>query len=128
MEWFTTGEMIDSLKVGEVANSDKGVQAERNQFGAIVVIKDGREDGLFLSNPTFIGAKWRILPKYVTFEEAFGAMKGGKRIICEYNGRKYEYYMDGLDVWHTVLESGVVVKQWHELWDQITKGKWAIKE
>jgi hypothetical protein len=84
-ELLTTGQMIDRLKVGEVAEakyeSESGgfgisYKIERNEFG-LKNITNG--DGVVSFDNIFFKAKWHILPNYVSFEEAMRALKEGKK-------------------------------------------------
>jgi hypothetical protein len=90
-EWLTTGEMIDRLKVGEVAEAVSGMvkgwkveklPADEN-FGERIVWRDvlGVDRNVIQLNENVINAKWRILPKYVSFEEAMKAYAEGKNIV-----------------------------------------------
>lgn len=91
-KWLTTGEMIDRLKVGEVAVKSVGdicvtrVHLDLFKF----CTRDGDYKGFseVTINSQTLKSKWRILPKYVTFREAMQAFANGKKIWCEYNGEK----------------------------------------
>jgi pyruvate-formate lyase len=80
---LTTGQMIDQLKVGEVAVGKngfyEGYKVKKTDYHEIVPVK--KETNNFLVMNTFTSTtKWSILPKYVTFEEAIEAMKEGKTV------------------------------------------------
>ncbi len=60
-EWLTTGEMIDSLEVGEVALSKQGFIVTRNEYGGIVPENNPRENVIL--NGAVVKEKWRILTK-----------------------------------------------------------------
>lgn len=72
---LTTGEMIDQLKVGEIAQDKNGEIVRRGNEGIET------SEGKFINcNYLFLSQKWHILPKYVSFEEAMQALKEGKRV------------------------------------------------
>lgn len=77
---LSTGEMIDSLRVGETAVSDRGGYKVFYDGGALFY-----DDGIGKPSRFFIdledkNRKWRIVPQYVTFEEAMEALKEGKKV------------------------------------------------
>jgi hypothetical protein len=88
VEWITTGQMIDQLKMNHVAESNYEncktfvIKKEHGYF--MHVNEQKLEDGLGLpfqiTVPAIIKAKWRILPKFVTLEEAKKAFEEGKII------------------------------------------------
>ena len=87
-EWLTTGEMIDRLKVGEVAipNDEKYLAVKRGMGGFIWVNRHTFEKSeihkdYFRIDRYTVGLKWRILPRYVSFEEAMKAYAEGKNIV-----------------------------------------------
>jgi hypothetical protein len=103
-EWLTTGEMIDRLKVGEVAEAVSGMvkgwkveklPADEN-FGERIVWRDvlGVDRNVIQLNENVINAKWRILPKYVSFEEAMKALMNGKTVWLWQGDEKVGYYID----------------------------------
>lgn len=131
MEWLTTGQMIDRLKVGEVAEIEKSLQhgctdnhikidpegtlrwysAESERFGQPVTLDE-----------RYMKCSWRILPEYVSFEEARKAYKEGKTIECEYVG-----VVDGAK--HSTKFS--LEKDEYEgdlSFYMIIEGKWTIEE
>jgi hypothetical protein len=118
-ELLTTGQMIDLLKVGEVAEVvsggvNKGYKLYINERGDFVSIGDNTTCAVM--NKGCINAKWRILPRFVSFEEARKAFDQGKTIWCEYRGKK-EWY------------SGVLCHEQKEAspsWGEIRFGKWSI--
>lgn len=80
-ELLSTGEMIDRLKVGEVAESDFSVRVTKNERGGIGKVGTPLEN--ILMNGSYLKTKWRILPNYVSFSEAMEALKNGKRVTIE---------------------------------------------
>lgn len=92
-EWLTTGQMIDRLKVGDVAELkfDENVPYSKesaiehyvtNQDGIRwCVDAEGKDvNGRFVLADCALNYKWRILPNYVSFEEAMKALKEGKTV------------------------------------------------
>jgi hypothetical protein len=83
-EWLTTGQMIDRLKVGEVAESENGLfQLAKSDMGGIGE-SEKPGDNIVL-NGVYMNQKWHILPKYVSFEEAMKALKEGQTVYCHPN-------------------------------------------
>lgn len=80
-KWLTTGEMIDRLRVGEVAVCESGkLFAEQNSHEIEFYLKvesfgttEKRRYRSAFDN-FVLSKKWRILPKYVSFEEAMKAL------------------------------------------------------
>lgn len=122
-EWLTTGQMIDRLKVGEVSYNMDGHYVKKNENGSLVYCdKNGIPRSNFGSsvvflNGFFLSAKWRILPKYVTFEEAMKALKDGKKVrfhvrdrdviwwdIDLYEERLFEWFKDECLTYKDLLE------------------------
>jgi len=89
---LTTGEMIDTLQVGDIAEcvndhvyegckiirKPTGLQFERAPF--------------VISEKTF-NAKWHILSHYVPFDKAKKAYKEGKTITCRYRNLVNNEYL-----------------------------------
>lgn len=77
---LTTGEMIDTLKVGDVAEcfNDhvyQGCKVTRDEAGLRF------EKALFVISAKTLEAKWHILPKYVSFDEAMKSLKEDKTVF-----------------------------------------------
>lgn len=96
-EWLTTGEMIDALKVGEVAeciNANSEVFSISTQVtkieGGSVVWNCGHLNHRAYLAGDVVNAKWRILPKYVTFIAALKAASEGKKVKFHDHGSVYE--------------------------------------
>ena len=78
---LTTGEMIDTLQVGEVAETQEGFKVTKRSSGAITWIHDGDDSHNYLKiNIVALDFKWRILPRYVSLDEAMEAFYEGKTI------------------------------------------------
>jgi hypothetical protein len=123
-EWLTTGEMIDKLKPGEVAESKPtewcgtpvdSFRVIKTQNGAICF--DDSDDYMPL-NEFNMRLQWRILPRYVvSFEEAKEAFKQGKTICCYIENQKITYSPDSVDI-----NSPVDAPSWYEIFE----GQWTI--
>lgn len=84
-EWLTTGQMIDRLKVGEIAESDNPHPGDKKfakiSAGGLYYIEKGtRERFPFHVIDHYKTVKWRILPNYVSFDEAKTALEEGKKV------------------------------------------------
>jgi hypothetical protein len=101
-EWLTTGEMIDRLKVGEVAIPDQKeyLAVKRTKDGFIWVDRNTYEQSkihrdYFKINCYTVELKWRILPRYVSFDEAMKALMNGKTVWLWLGDKKEAgYYID----------------------------------
>lgn len=116
-ELLTTGQMIDSLKVGEIAEcvnapsisgmkKDASYQVEKVESGHIKWC-DGQREVLRLAKFIVDEANWRIIPKYVSFEEAKKAYEDGKDIRCHYinkNGEKINFLTNNELTWKDTLQ------------------------
>lgn len=97
---LTTGEMIDRLNVGEVAerifekkgiSTDRFTKAKKEGYGELVFYDEQEEDWkteIWLTSG-LIDSKWRILPNYVSFNEAMKALKDGNRVAFHSDGKQY---------------------------------------
>lgn len=93
MEWLTTGQMIDKLEVGQMAENqyEDNVMSKRYVYRTENGIVYCSRKGVYLSEITlsscsideFLKSSWRLLPKYVSFEEAVTALKEGKTVYYE---------------------------------------------
>ena len=128
-EWITTGQMIDSLKVGEVA---EWVRKEKSHFNKIKKFPSGdicfiNNDGNFISTVILEGlvndGKWRILPDYVSFSEAMEAAKQGKNLAYE-DVDGSEFLIDAEEAVNFNLEAlSVSGESLHDLFT----GKWKLR-
>ncbi|UAT29453.1 hypothetical protein K7T73_12670 [Bacillus badius] len=117
-EWLTTGQMIDQLQVGERVEAEDGSIAEKLADGEIRWVDNGCVTVRMSAQN--INSRWRILPQYVSFEEAIKARKEGKGIKLH---RKNET---------TYISSGSSMKLkdgWlaHLTLDDLIKGDWTIE-
>jgi hypothetical protein len=101
-EWLTTGQMIDRLKVGEVAvpNNREYLPVKRTEKGFIWVDPKTHEQSkihqdYFRIDRYTLDIKWSIIPKYVTFSEAMKALMNGKTVWVWVSDKKEAgYYID----------------------------------
>ncbi|WP_313894703.1 hypothetical protein [Psychrobacillus sp.] len=91
-EWLTTGQMIDRLKVGQIAATEKynhqgtAYVSKEEQGGFYWCDKEGRKDDyIILGNKHFTEADWRILPTFVSFEDVMKAFKEDKKVKIHFN-------------------------------------------
>ena len=115
-EWLTTGEMIDKLKPGEVAES-KPTEWCGTPVGSFRVIKtqngaicfDDSDDYMPL-NEFNMRLQWRILPRYVTFDRAMKALAEGKTVWAWVDGEKRLCYwidQESGKLWGMSAEGGM---------------------
>ena len=95
---LTTGEMIDTLQVGEVAVGVDGYYQETKlrmtDHHEIVYArgKSSSANNFFELNAFSHKAKWRILPRYVSLDEAMEAFHSGATItIVDSFGGKHSF-------------------------------------
>ena len=117
-EWLTTGAMIDRLKIGEIAKTDTDDRAYWDGTGTLTLksTNGNRYDFLPIELKK---VKWRILPKYVSFEEAMEALKKGKKVELHRNA----------------FPEITVFRHWYKLenrqdlsFSDLFNGKWTIIE
>lgn len=83
-KWLSTGEMVDKIKVGEVAETEEGYKVIKNRNRSITYTNKESKYGQYLAmDLTTHRLKWRILPNYVSFQEAMDAMNDGRTVYFE---------------------------------------------
>lgn len=120
--WLTTGQMIDELRLDEIAESNgkNPIYAKVTGTGGIYqCYKNGTPRTSFYLHARHMKMKWRILPNYVSFEGAMKAMKEGKQ-VSYYDGDWNKTIHP--DEW---LEDSVVSGY---TFLQLINGKWTIEE
>jgi hypothetical protein len=129
-EWLTTGEMIDRLKVGEVAIPDQKeyLAVKRTKDGFIWVDRNTYEQSkihrdYFKINCYTVELKWRIIPRYVSFEEAMKALKLGKKVRFHVREGKSIPFTS-----QCYLENIYSVHGCSLSWECLLEGKWTIEE
>jgi hypothetical protein len=89
-EWLTTGQMIDRLRVGECAEciNVPGIKGmNKSASYQVKKVKDGHikwcdgMDTLIMAKFIVDEAKWRIIPQFVSFEEAMKALHEEKIVV-----------------------------------------------
>ncbi|OEH52954.1 hypothetical protein AQ616_18795 [Oceanobacillus sp. E9] len=121
-EVLTTGQMIDQLKVGEVAKNNDDMKVYKSEDGSIRGDVMGRK---ILCDLDFLESKWRIQPNYVSFEDAMKALKDGKSVIFRgpdgsWSDKVPPNVAASIAIKHTELRG-------YGLLD-LFKGKWTIEE
>ena len=105
-ELLTTGQIIDRLKVGEVAESvemasfDNFVyRVKKTESGSIMALDSNlKMTGHHIPmQGDIVNLKWRIQPNYVSFEKAMKALREGKKVELHIDGRSELYIEDYLD-------------------------------
>lgn len=116
--------MINNLKVGQVAEaSDMEMgSVTKTPNGEIVWTEETRKRRQWdipSLNCAFMNAKWRILPRYTSFEEAMKALKDGKKVT--YHDRSWSTtFNNEMSIESTGLESFNFL--------DLFEGKWSIKD
>lgn len=87
--WLTTGQMIDYLikNPGTRAESERGKVVEYS-YGDMRLIEVTNGDNTVECHRLFVTPKWRILPNFISFDEAMKALKEGKSVRFYVNGRE----------------------------------------
>jgi hypothetical protein len=120
VEWLTIGQIIDDLKVGEIAESDnKELYITTGALGTLLIasnLGDARIGAAktFQLTPVTKKLKWRILPKYVTRKEALHALVDGKTIIQSFpeSRTQWKYHFDGEYINTWVSQDGTIWTNW----------------
>lgn len=115
-EWLTTGQMIEKLKVGQVAESHSQgyIRVIKNEDGSITHDDVG---GNLVIGSGVADLDWRIVPKYVSFVNAMKAVEEGKTAVLHgHYGAKTYFNQDGLGF------------KAEYLFGDLLNGKWTIHE
>ncbi|WP_313429608.1 hypothetical protein [Siminovitchia terrae] len=126
-EWLTTGQMVDRLQVGEVAESDDGkLTAKWNEYDKIVFNNTSNGGGRNSLHLYDLGRRWRILPKFVSFDDAMKAHEAGKVVF-------YHGHIDVVELWDKLLPDQKHIRvSSTDLGDYsllgMWKGKWTIED
>jgi hypothetical protein len=115
---LTTGQMIDQLKEGQIAESDRYDLIVTKENGRI---KHAKENSYGFLNLNFVSdsVKWKIKPQYVTFAKAMQAVEEGKTAIL------HDGHLKGCPAYFHKNGNGLgVVLEFRKL----LNGKWSIKE
>jgi hypothetical protein len=131
-EWLTTGQIIDRLKVGEIAQVQEKIKKEyvtKTDASYFWCDKNGwiLDSGeIFYLNDVISKMKWRILPKYVSFEEAMKALKVGKTVYCHPSWCSGKYKIEPHEARDNALEFLSIKGE--GLLQIVFESKWAIEE
>lgn len=116
-EWLTTGQMIDRLKVGQVAEGMTYWEVKKIVNGcgydSIVEVNSGEQVKM---SESFLEEKWRILPNYVSFEEAMKAFKQDEEICLWLGDKDFKF---ATKYHHTLNDLNL---------SDLIHGKWTIEE
>jgi hypothetical protein len=132
-EWLTTGEMIDRLKAGEIAECSLGDfvgYVTKISSGAIVCCEengeilehDNKKVVLTLSSDV-LKMQWRILTRYVSFEEAMKALREGKTVSLHIQNKKQTFSLV-----ECIAESLELDENYLLSWEDLFYGKWTIED
>lgn len=122
-EWLTTGQMVDKLEAGMNAISNCGEMKVEHEDSRLQFYntRTGSEYAYFHAG--IQKSKWRILPKYVSFEEAMRAYEKGYDLIF-HDGDGKAFPLNNHEVNMVRLEKtpiGVFSLK------SLYKGKWTIE-
>jgi hypothetical protein len=128
-EWLTTGQMIDQLKDGEIAKSTDG-EYEAYWHNGLLEFRDRHGDVQETIIKSDQKRKWRILPKYVSFEEAKVAYENGKIIGLHNDNSERVTYFKKVNNEHLYSFNK---ENWSFFfasltWREILEGKWTIED
>ncbi|WP_163526646.1 hypothetical protein [Halobacillus ihumii] len=127
-EWLTTGQIIDRLKIGQIAESESGDLVEwAPQTGDLRFAPSGdkfrKNEHSRRMNKVYLNERWRIQPKYVSFGEAMIAHSKKKTVTYHHNDELRYRFEHSLDTGQfKELSSDNLCL--HEL----IEGKWTIEE
>lgn len=120
-EWLTTGEMIDNLKDDEIAKSMDG-EYEAYWHNGLLKFRDKHGDVQERIIKSDQERKWRIIPPYVSIEEAIQALKEGKEVeFHTMEGDRISFSKDSTLVFHYL---NLKVSNFGEL----LENRWIIKK
>lgn len=132
-ELLTTGQMIDQLRVAEIAELSVKHQIPKEHGKSYKkVTKTANGDIVWMSDTGVVDLgkplilyghtvnwEWRILPNYVFFEKAMKALKDGKRVTFHAGEEKYQ-----------ITSSWCLVNDWVNQfnWNDLMENTWTIEE
>lgn len=120
---LTTGQLIDTMKIGDIAEAVVACEeltVIRTEEG-LKCLDDWGKFSPFILDDDRLSYKWRILPKFVTFEKAYEAGRQGK--VINFHAKdgvihRIEHFDDSLD------ENGLSFYCLREL----IEGNWSIED
>ena len=122
---LTTGQVIDSLKMGEHAINQKGDRIGYSEKGDLLYIHEGEEqhseDKVALFYAFVQKDLWKIIPTYVSFHEAMEALEDG--LIVEYHWDEQTFTFNKENPF-VIGEIGHFDLSFHDLF----VGKWIISQ
>lgn len=124
---LTIGQMIDTLKPGQIAQGKYGevtVHVKRNLFKSIFVCDEegniGEHDNFFKITGDYMEYEWTLIPKFVSFGEAMDALSKGK-VITYHDDSPDKYTFDLKKDWTLEELNGY-------RFDDLLKSRWTIGE
>lgn len=138
-EFLTTGQMIDRLRVGGTAELSEKHQIPKEHgksYKKVTKAADGdivwmSDTGLVdLGRPLVlfghtVNWKWRILPNYVSFEEAMKSLKDGGSATLHNGNIQYKFV--AVECIAETLEHYKDVGADFLEWRDLFRGKWTIE-
>ena len=122
---LTTGQMIDQLKRGEVAENLEGYKVTYGRKGDLLLYNDNKDleaegDCKFSTNYEWIkNDKWKILRNYVSFNVAYQSLKTGN--IVRFHGEDgIRYDIEDFEV--AISDYGIGDYSLEDL----VEGKWEV--
>lgn len=116
-EWLSTGEIIEYLKDGEIAEIEGGTIQIINDNGHFKYANNDYRD-YFRITPMTKNGKWRILPNYISFKEAMKAIDEGNTVVLHRNGRQYQ----------VARHCGFIqLSNRGLMWQHLVEGNWSIE-
>lgn len=118
---LTFGQVIDQLKVGEIATSDKMTTIKYNEDGVLVNFSEEHkvEQKVVILTGYSQTDKWKIQPSYVSFVEAMTELENGE--IIEFHKDEYQFRFKKENQF-TLLE----MAQAHLTIADLVDGKWLV--
>nr|QRZ17582.1 hypothetical protein JUJ52_17720 [Virgibacillus sp. AGTR] len=115
--WLTAGEMMNSLKVREIAISkESNIKITKALNGNLEYVD--YPQGIVAMEPKILNALWRIEPNYVSFDEAMSARK---------NDGKQVYFIDPADGSQLELKGTDPLSYFGRFsWEELFNGNWLI--
>ena len=134
--WLTTGQAIDQLKPGEVAKSSDGNwYITKDVEGGVYFTDESGEalleqygdSGWCILTGRFVSMQWRILPKYVKFQDAMRALREGKckSVTLHHKGKKISF--SNVEPIQESLEFHHEDDAWLLTWQDLFEGQWTIE-
>ncbi|MEK4030834.1 hypothetical protein MKZ02_20150 [Pseudobacillus sp. FSL P4-0506] len=116
-EWLTIGQLIDQLKPNEIATDEKEEYTVSWKYGLTFVDED--KDTFKDIIPLYKERKWRIIPQYVSLEEAMKALKEGKVVTLYTTYTTHSFSTE--NYFRDFVEKSITIAEF-------VSGKWTIEK